>query len=110
MSTAVIVVLALVVVALAVGLANARARFNDLAGETERQRATGRLTTATLENDRAALRAIIAQTTNAAHGVPLYPGADFLGKYEPGPNQEMYLYGTSGAFARDQRLGGSAQN
>jgi hypothetical protein len=34
----------------------------------------------------------------AAHGVPIYPGADMLGKYAPGPNQEMYVYGTSAAF------------
>ena len=35
---------------------------------------------------------------NAAHGVPIYPGAELLGKYTPGPNQEMYLYGTSAMF------------
>jgi hypothetical protein len=36
---------------------------------------------------------------SAAHGLPLYPGADLLGKYQPGPNQDMYLYGSSAAFA-----------
>lgn len=35
----------------------------------------------------------------AAHGVPLYPGAELLNTYEPGPGQQMYIYGTSAAFA-----------
>ena len=35
---------------------------------------------------------------NAIQGVPLYPGAELLGKYEPGPGQEMFLYGTSAMF------------
>ena len=38
------------------------------------------------------------QTGNTIQGVPLYPGAELLGKFEPGPNQEMFLYGTSAMF------------
>ena len=35
---------------------------------------------------------------NTVQGIPLYPGAELLGKYEPGPNQEMFIYGTSAMF------------
>ena len=35
---------------------------------------------------------------NTIQGIPLYPGAELLGKYEPGPGQQMFLYGTSAMF------------
>jgi len=31
-------------------------------------------------------------------GLPMYPGAEFLAKYEAGPNQQLYIYGTSAAY------------
>ncbi|HEX6322887.1 MAG TPA: hypothetical protein VFZ36_04110 [Vicinamibacterales bacterium] len=47
-----------------------------------------------------------AQTTPAdpaeadpALGVPMYPGAVLLSRYEAGPGQQMFLYGTSSGYA-----------
>lgn len=34
-----------------------------------------------------------------ALGVPVYPGAALLARYEAGPGQEMFLYGTSSGYA-----------
>lgn len=34
-----------------------------------------------------------------ALGLPLYPGAELLGKYAAGPNQQMYVYGSSAVYA-----------
>ena len=38
------------------------------------------------------------QAGNTIQGIPLYPGSELLGKFEPGPGQEMFLYGTSAMF------------
>lgn len=32
-------------------------------------------------------------------GLPMYPGAEFLARHEAGPNQQLYVYGTSAAYA-----------
>jgi hypothetical protein len=32
-------------------------------------------------------------------GVPIYPGAQLLGKFDANPNQPFYIYGTSAAYA-----------
>ena len=34
-----------------------------------------------------------------ALGIPMYPGAQLLTKYEGGPNQQVFIYGSSGAYA-----------
>jgi hypothetical protein len=34
-----------------------------------------------------------------ALGVPIYPGATALGQYAAGPNQTIYLYGSTSSFA-----------
>ena len=34
-----------------------------------------------------------------ATGVPLYPGAQLLGRFDASPNQPFYVYGTSAAYA-----------
>ena len=36
--------------------------------------------------------------TDAALGVPLYPGAQFLASYDAGRGQRFYLYGTTASF------------
>ena len=36
---------------------------------------------------------------SAVAGVPLFAGAELLGEYQAGPNQQMFIYGTSGAYA-----------
>ena len=40
-----------------------------------------------------------ASGVDAVTGVPLYPGAQLLGKFDASPNQPFYVYGTSGAYA-----------
>jgi hypothetical protein len=37
--------------------------------------------------------------TEAALGVPIYPGAEFLASYDAGKGQRYYLFGTNSSFA-----------
>jgi len=39
-----------------------------------------------------------AANQDPALGVPMYPGAQLLTKYEAGPNQQVYIYGTSEVY------------
>lgn len=32
-------------------------------------------------------------------GVPIYPGSELLGRFDAGPNQPFYLYGTASTYA-----------
>ena len=36
--------------------------------------------------------------TESTLGVPVYPGADFLGSFDAGKGQRYYLYGTNASF------------
>lgn len=39
-----------------------------------------------------------APAADPSLGIPLYPGAELLGTYEAGPNQQMHIYGSSAVF------------
>jgi hypothetical protein len=41
----------------------------------------------------------IANPTDVTLGVPIYPGAQFLGSFDAGRGQRYYLFGTNGDFA-----------
>jgi hypothetical protein len=39
------------------------------------------------------------QPTEAALGMPIYPGASFIGSYDAGRGQRYYIFGTNASFA-----------
>ena len=39
------------------------------------------------------------QPTEAMLGMPIYPGADFIGSYDAGRGQRYYIFGTNATFA-----------
>ena len=42
--------------------------------------------------------------TEATLGVPIYPGAEFVGSFDAGRGQRYYLFGTNTGVPRDRQL------